>query len=153
MNCNCYYNITIYRKSTKCNFLDVLSSLVLIINTDSHTNRGIGNWQSYITSVLNRPGVAGPVLQTPLSLINEVSKKSFSCQPLKYNQFQTLRARELTFWGIVHSLQTVRCQMSDVMCHMSLVTCHMSRVKCHIFFHKVVELIGGGSVFNGTYPV
>ena len=38
---------------------------------------------------------------------------------------------------------------------MSRVTCHMSHVTCHFFFFldKVVELIGGGSVINGAYPV
>ena len=48
--------------------------------------------------------------------------------------------------------------LSHVMCHMYLVmvTCHVSHVMCqvsHIFFYKVVELVGGGCVINGAYPV
>ena len=42
----------------------------------------------------------------------------------------------------------------------SHVTCHLSRVTCHMYFFfpekkldKVVELVGGGSVINGAYPV
>ena len=52
------------------------------------------------------------------------------------------------------------CHVSRVMCHMSYVTCHMSRVMCHRSLKKlnkksdkVVELVGGGSVINGAYPV
>ena len=64
------------------------------------------------------------------------------------------------------------CHVSHVMCHMSRVTCHMSHVKCqkkkkkkkimrkkkkkNILqkkLDKVVELVGGGSVINGAYPV
>ena len=60
------------------------------------------------------------------------------------------------------------------MCHVSHVTCHLSPVVCNFFLHliiiqkkyikniyimlqkildKVVELVGGGSVINGAYPV
>ena len=42
------------------------------------------------------------------------------------------------------------------MCHMSGVRCCVSGVKCHIFFlfiFKVVELVRGGSVINGAYPI
>ena len=41
-------------------------------------------------------------------------------------------------------------------CHMSYVTCHVSHVMCHmshLVLDKVVELVGGGSVINGAYPV
>ena len=56
----------------------------------------------------------------------------------------------------------VTCHVSPVMCHMSHVTCHLSHVKIFFFyiffnplniFDKVVELVGGGSVINGAYPV
>ena len=59
--------------------------------------------------------------------------------------------------------------MSRVTCHVSRVTCHMSKKKNNyilfIYFiylfiflrkkklDKVVELVGGGSVINGAYPV
>ena len=45
------------------------------------------------------------------------------------------------------------------MCHMAGFTCHMSGVMCQFFVlvyfssDKVVELVGGGSVINGAYPV
>ena len=43
--------------------------------------------------------------------------------------------------------------VSNVMCHVSNVACHMSRVTCQLFFYKVSELIGEGSVINGDYTV
>ena len=43
------------------------------------------------------------------------------------------------------------CHVSCVTCQVSGVTCHVSRVTC--FFDRVVELVGGGSVINGAYPV
>ena len=48
-------------------------------------------------------------------------------------------------------------EWGHVTCHISHVTCHLSRVTCHmshffLFFYKVLELIGGGSVINGAYP-
>ena len=56
--------------------------------------------------------------------------------------------------------------VSRVICHVSPVTCHLSPVTCqkNIFIYKkkispsqkldkVVELVGGGSVINGAYPV
>ena len=65
-------------------------------------------------------------------------------------------------------LSYVICHMSYVICHMSLsyVICHMSYVICHMPYvtrhvshvkpkniYKVVELVGGGSVINGAYPI
>ena len=44
--------------------------------------------------------------------------------------------------------------MSHVTYHMTHVTCHVLGVKCHIFLYdKVVEVVGGGCVINGAYPV
>ena len=45
--------------------------------------------------------------------------------------------------------------MSHVVCHVFSVTCQVSGVMCNIFFlfYNVVELVGGGSVINGTFPV
>ena len=45
------------------------------------------------------------------------------------------------------------CHMSHVTCHMSHVTCHISHVTCHMSQEEVVELVSGGSVINGAYPV
>ena len=70
---------------------------------------------------------------------------------------KTVSARELTFWENV-PLTPVACHMSHVTCHMSQVTCHVSSVMCHVshfffLFHKVVELVGGGSAIDEVYPV
>ena len=54
-------------------------------------------------------------------------------------------------------MSRVTCHMSHVMCHMSCFTCHMSSVTCHFLSQKkldnVEELVGGGSIINGAYPV
>ena len=51
----------------------------------------------------------------------------------------------------------VTCQVSGVRCQVSHVRCQVSGVTCHIFlllFLDIeVELVGGGSVINGAYPV
>ena len=55
----------------------------------------------------------------------------------------------------------VTCPVSRVTGHLSHVTCHLSHVKIFLFKHKknlkkwakLVELVGGGSVINGAYPV
>ena len=49
----------------------------------------------------------------------------------------------------------VTCHVSRVTCHVSHVTCHLSHVICHdvFFFGKGLELVGGGSIINGAYPV
>ena len=36
---------------------------------------------------------------------------------------------------------------------MSHVRCQVSGVRCQVSHVKVVELVGGGSVINGAYPV
>ena len=43
--------------------------------------------------------------------------------------------------------------MSHVMCQVSGVTCHMTFFILNLFFDKVLELVGRGSVINGAYPV
>ena len=69
-------------------------------------------------SIINRPGVAGAVLQTTLSLINWVI--------LCGNIFHTLPLPNRK------SLSCVTCHVSHVVCHISCVTCHVSHVMCHI---------------------
>ena len=54
-------------------------------------------------------------------------------------------------------MSCVTCHVPNVMCHLSRVTCQMSK-KLHFFYpekklDKAVELVGGGSVINGAYPV
>ena len=53
-------------------------------------------------------------------------------------------------------LSGVRCHVSCVMCHMSQVKNKFNIKKMNIFqkkFNKVVELVSGGFVINGAYPV
>ena len=56
-------------------------------------------------------------------------------------------------------MSCVQCQVSGVRRQVLGVRCHVSGVTCQVscflllFFFKVVELVGGGSVINGAYPV
>ena len=117
--------------------------------------------------VINRLGVAGAVLQTPLSFIHYFIH--YLSHPLgKYlQQTFTQKSSELKVEiGREGSLPPT-CKMSCVTCHVSLVMCHMSRVTCHtshykyvsfffvFFFYNMVKLVGGGtgSVINMAYPV
>ena len=72
----------------------------------------------------NGPGLAGAVLQTALTFIHWFIKLFFCSKSSKYLHSQTVRARELK-------------------CHI-----HLSH-----FSDKALELFGGGSLINGTYPV
>ena len=48
----------------------------------------------------------------------------------------------------------VTCKVSHAMCHVSHVTCHGQLVPFFLLlFYKVVDLIGGGSVINGAFPI
>ena len=56
--------------------------------------------------------------------------------------------------GVRCQVSGVRCQVLGDTCHVPGVTCHMSCVMSHFFlFYKVLELVVGGSVINGAYPV
>ena len=52
--------------------------------------------------------------------------------------------------GVTCHVSGFRCQVSDVMCHVSQVMCEVSHVS--FFFHKMLELVWGGSVINGGLP-
>ena len=97
---------------------------------------GRGKSLRILKLVFNRPGVAGAVLQTPLSLIESVSQFvsqwAFSSKSSKYCKSQSGRARELPFWENVYPPQHVTCHMSCVTCHMSHVTCNKSHFMCHV---------------------
>ena len=97
-------------------------------------------------NIINRPGVARTVLQTPSSLM--VSKSWFVEIYSKQHNSQAVRSRELTFGENVHLPTCVKFHVSHVTCHVSRVTCHMS----FFFFDKIVELVHGGSVINGPSP-
>ena len=58
--------------------------------------------------------------------------------------------------GVTCHVSHITCHMSCAMCHVSCITCRMSHVTCHMsrfFCEKKVELVSGGSVINGAYPV
>ena len=50
---------------------------------------------------INRPGVAGAVLQRASSFIHSWINSSFSSRSSKHHNSQTLRARGLIFWRLV----------------------------------------------------
>ena len=52
--------------------------------------------------LVNRPSVAGAVLQKPPSLIKSVGRWSFSSRSSKHHNSQMVRARELKFWDNFH---------------------------------------------------
>ena len=79
-----------------------------------------------LLGLIKRPGIAGAVLQTPVSfihsLINYLSQSSFVKISSSNLQSQTLKARELKAQKKVHLPTLVTCHMSCVSCHMSQVT-------------------------------
>ena len=83
-------------------------------------------------SIINRPGIAGAVLQTALSLIHSVT------HPLIQNIEDTFKRKpkKLGTWDFdtppVCHVTLVICHVSHVTCHMSCVMCHMSDVTCHL---------------------
>ena len=79
-------------------------------------------------SIINRPGVAGAVLLSPLLLIQSVTDWLFSSKSSKCLPSKTVIARELKFWENVDIPPCFACQLSRVMCHVSHVTCHLSNL-------------------------
>ena len=71
---------------------------------------------AHCISIFNKPGVAGAVLQTSLSLIHSFMKwwfveiSSYCCFP------QNNRSRDLTFWYNAHHPMIVMCHMSHITC-------------------------------------
>ena len=90
--------------------------------------------------LFNRPGLAGAVLQTPLSFIhsfiNQFSESSFSSRYSNHFPDHTVRANELKFWENIHHMSYVTCHMSHVTRHMSHVLCHVSLLLLFIFVGK-----------------
>ena len=74
--------------------------------------------------LVNRPGVAGAVLQSPPLLTDWLIDSSFIPK--------TIRARELKFWENVHPTPCVMCHLSPVTCYLSHVICHVSPVMCYL---------------------
>ena len=83
---------------TKLNNYECLNtSQVLIKQSNSNNNKNHNTTLMRALrgcSVINRPGVAGAVLQTSLSLIDSLSQRSFSSKPSKHHYTQTVTARE-----------------------------------------------------------
>ena len=77
--------------------------------------------------IINRPGVAGAVLKSPLSLIDLLVEPSFSL-----NIFQTLLIPNQKSWNFERMF--IPHYVSCVMCHMSHVTCHLLQVTYHMLF-------------------
>ena len=48
-------------------------------------------------NVINRPDVAGAVLQTPLTFIKLLIKSAFSSKSSQHHKSQTVKARKLKF--------------------------------------------------------
>ena len=81
---------------------------------------GILGWikTNYIF-IINRPGVAGDVLQIPLLLIIYLIHSSFGKISSNHCLSQTVRAWEAKFWENVYSQPCVTCQVSYVRCQVS----------------------------------
>ena len=95
-----------------------------------------------------------------------VSHVTCQVSHVTFNLSQTVIARDLQFSHNIHYSLCVQChmsgvtyQVSHVRCHMSLFMCHVPCVMCYvsfviyIFFYKVAELVGWGSVIKRAYPV
>ena len=89
-----------------------------------------------VLRIINRPGVAGALLQTPLWTIKSVRQWAFSFKSSKYHKSQTLRARNLKFWGNIHPHN-----MSHGTCHVSCVICHMSHFACYVSYVTCIYLL------------
>ena len=78
------------------------------------------------------------------NLAQHRGRSSFCTESSRHCPCQTIRARELKFGENVHPLSCVTCQVSSVTFFFLLLFSS---------FYKVMELVGGGSVINGAYPV
>ena len=87
----------------------------------------------YFLCIIKRPGVAGAVLQTSLSLIHWSSKSSYVNISSTNLYSQADIARELKLYEKVNLPPPLPCHVSHVMCGMLHVTCLMSHFTCHIF--------------------
>ena len=117
----------------------------------------------YIT-IINRPGVAGAVLQTALWAVLQTALSfiKWLSEPFPPDIQNIIASKplELESWNFDRIFTPYH--VSCVMCHVSPLTCHVSPVTCIFFsfslfytqnWKKVVELVSGGSVINGAYPV
>jgi hypothetical protein len=90
---------------------------------------------------------------------SNILKRNKHPHPMLY--MRGMKAKDLVaIVDFIYHVSHVRCQVSGGRCHVAGVRCHMSGVSFmlivyynFIFQDKVVELVGGGSVINGAYPV
>ena len=68
-----------------------------------------------VSLVVQRPGVAGAVLQTPALLTDSLNGSSFSTKSSEYLHYQTVRARELKFRQNVPFTSPLMCHMLHFM--------------------------------------
>ena len=154
---------TLYWKIGKSNHLNKLPLVYLSIGKFTMGPLCLDTSHCKAVYIWNRPGVAGAVLWTPLSLFhslfNSLSRWSFCSESSRHCLFQIVRARELKGWENIHPPPWVPCHMSHVMCQVSHVRCQVSLFYLNFYssflFHfvKLVELVGGVSVINGAYSV
>ena len=97
--------------------------------------------------IINRPSVAGAVLQTALLLIDWLIMSLI----LFLQIFTTIRTRELKLLENVHPTRCVMCQVSHVTCHLSCVTCHLSNIYIYIYilYIKIGQISGATWLSTG----
>ena len=78
------------------------------------------------TTLVNRPGVAGAVLQTPLWLIDSFSHHF----PPNLQDIINPKTLELGSWNFERMFTPHH--VSHVRCHVSCVRCQVSGVRCHV---------------------
>ena len=113
--------------------------------------------------LINRPSVAGDILQTFINdikwfidlVILFLQTIKTSLHPNRKSQGAEI-SKECSS-PTIFCMSCVRCHLSCVRCPVSCFMCQVSGVMCHIFFFffasPVVELVSGASVINGAYPI
>ena len=115
-----------------------------------------------VPAIIKRPGVAGrPGLfyKDPFDSFSNLSHSIILCENILNNP--SFRNRKSYGAKLLReSSPPPTCHVSGVKCHASHIMCHMSHVTYHMYFlliknnpDKMVKLVTGGSVINGTYPV
>ena len=109
-------------------FNKVVKDRPIFIHIEYHVSSFIWPCKSLSEALFNRPGVAGAVLQTPLSPTDSITHDLW-----KYLQYTfTLKPKELGAQIVREGSPPPTCLVSRVMHHMSCVTCHMSCVICTV---------------------
>ena len=73
----------------------------------------------------------------------------------RYPNHESYRAEILREYSPTNTghMPGVMCHLSRVRCQVSSVTCQVSGVILFYLFFELGQLVGGGSVINGAYPV